>query len=70
MFKPGPGTKKQKLELLLGEILENTDCDVAIPSDKAERELRTYASEEPITLQEHNPLLWWKGRATCLQVLR
>ena len=57
-----PPKQKRKLELLLEDIFEVNAQDAASESDKAERELSTYASEEPISLHEQDPLLWWKSR--------
>ena len=41
-------------------ILDNTDSVTSTPSEKAERELHTYASELRMSLKERNPLVWWK----------
>ena len=64
-----PATKKQKLELLLEDIFDNTDSDISTPSEKAERELHTYESEVSISLQERNPLASWKARAPTYKYL-
>ena len=61
--------KKQKLELLLEDIFDNTDSAVSIPLENAERELHTYESEVSISLQERNPLTWWKACACTYKYL-
>ena len=64
-----PATKKQKLELLPEDVFDTSDSGISTPSEKAERELHTYESEVSISLQEHNPLVWWKARAPTYKYL-
>jgi len=61
--------KKQKLELLLEDIFDNTDSGISIPLEEAERELHTYESEVSISLQERNSLTWWKACAPTYKYL-
>ena len=65
-----PSSKKRKLAKFFEDVIGPSEQSHSLsPEDIAENEIRKYEAEDPLSLENQEPLKWWKAREHQLKYL-